>query len=118
MYYPMRTIVTPKYKLIVNLDHTKEFPFASDLWGSPSWQHMRKTGEKMMGQRPTAAYLHRPKEELYDLSSDPNELKNLAAYPGHAKTLTDLRDRLRAWQTETNDPWTILYREEKATFNR
>ena len=118
MMYPMRTIVTPKYKLIVNLDHQKDYPFASDLWGSPSWQHIRKTGEKMMGQRSVAAYVHRPKEELYDLTGDPNELKNLAADPAHAKTLDDLRQRLRAWQVETNDPWTILYREEKATFNK
>lgn len=118
MMYPMRTIVTPKYKLIVNLDHQKDYPFASDLWGSPSWQHIRKTGEKMMGQRTVAAYLQRPKEELYDLTSDPNELKNLAADPAHGATLANLRQRLRAWQVETNDPWTILYREEKATYNR
>jgi N-sulfoglucosamine sulfohydrolase len=118
MMYPMRTIVTPKYKLIVNLDHEKEYPHASDLWGSPSWQHIRKSGEKMMGQRSVAAYLHRPKEELYDLTSDPNELRNLASDPVHANTLVDLRARLRAWQIETNDPWTILYREEKASYNR
>ena len=118
MYYPMRTIVTEKYKLIVNLDHQKTYPFASDLWGSPSWQYIRTNKVTMMGQRSVDAYLHRPKEELYDLSSDPNELKNLAADPGHAKTLVDLRERLRAWQVETNDPWTILYREEKASFNK
>lgn len=118
MMYPMRTIVTPKYKLIVNLDQEKEYPHASDLWGSPSWQHIRKSGEKMMGQRSVAAYLHRPKEELYDLASDPNELRNLASEPVHAKMLGDLRERLRAWQVETNDPWTIVYREEKASYNR
>jgi len=118
MYYPMRTIVTQKYKLIANLDHEKAYPFASDLWGSPSWQHIRTNKLKMMGERSVAAYMHRPKEELYDLTSDPNELKNLAADPAHAKTLGDLRTRLRTWQTETNDPWTILYREEKATFNK
>jgi N-sulfoglucosamine sulfohydrolase len=117
MSYPMRTIVTPTYKLILNLDHEKEYPQASDLWGSPSWQHLRRTGENMMGERPVAAYLHRPREELFDLSSDPNELKNLASDPARAQTLSALRARLRAWQTETNDPWTILYREEKATFN-
>ncbi len=118
MYYPMRTIVTQKHKLIVNLDNEKTYPFASDLWASPSWQYIRSTKAKMMGERSVAAYLHRPKEELYDLTADPNELKNLAADPAHAKTLSDLRDRLRAWQVETGDPWTILYREEKAGFNK
>lgn len=118
MMYPMRTIVTPKYKLIVNLDHEKEYPHASDLWGSPSWQHIRTTKAKMMGERSVEAYLHRPKEELYDLTSDPNELMNLASDPAHAKTLGELRQRLRAWQVETGDPWTILYREEKAGYNK
>lgn len=118
MYYPMRTIVTPQYKLIVNLDYEKAYPFASDLWGSPSWQHIRTSKLEMMGQRSVKSYLHRPKDELYDLTSDPNELKNLAADASHAKTLGELRSRLRAWQAETNDPWTILYREENSKFNK
>jgi N-sulfoglucosamine sulfohydrolase len=113
MPYAMRTIVTPKYKLIVNLEHEKEFPHASDLWGSPSWQYVRASGAKMMGQRSVAAYLHRPKEELYDLERDPNELNNLAGDAAHAQKLADLRQRLRAWQQQTADPWLILYREEK-----
>ncbi|MCP6725900.1 DUF4976 domain-containing protein, partial [Klebsiella pneumoniae] len=87
---------------------------ASDLWGSPSWQHVRATGAKMMGLRPVEAFLHRPKEELYDLTSDPDELHNLAGDPEHARALADLRQRLRAWQRETTDPWEIMYREEKA----
>jgi N-sulfoglucosamine sulfohydrolase len=113
MMYPMRSIVTPKYKLIVNLDHQKEYPQASDLWGSPSWQFIRKTNGKMLGQRSVDAFLKRPREELYDLSTDPNELKNLAADPAHAKALGELRQRLRAWQTATADPWLIVEREEK-----
>jgi N-sulfoglucosamine sulfohydrolase len=118
MYYPMRSIITPKYKLIVNLDYQKDYPHPSDLWGSPSWQHIRKTGEKMMGQRSVAAFLHRPKEELYDLTSDPNELRNLAGDPALAETLAGLRQRLRAWQAATNDPWLINYREENQSFNK
>src|ERR1043166_1426473 len=65
-YYPMRTIVTARYKLIANLEPELTYPFASDLWASPSWQHVRAGKLKMMGQRSVEAYLHRPKEELYD----------------------------------------------------
>jgi N-sulfoglucosamine sulfohydrolase len=71
-----------------------------------------------MGRRSVAAFLNRPMEELYDLTKDPDELTNLAADAAHAAALTEMRERLRAWQTETNDPWTILYREEKSSFNR
>ncbi|HYT93660.1 MAG TPA: hypothetical protein VEL76_33385 [Gemmataceae bacterium] len=118
MYYPMRSIITPRYKYILNLAPEREYPFASDLWGSASWQGIRKRGDKMMGQRSVAAFLHRPKEELYDLKADPNELRNLAGDAAHTEALTDLRRRLRTWQRETNDPWMILYRVEDPAFNR
>lgn len=118
MYYPMRSIVTNRHKLIVNLDHKKDFPFPSDLWASPSWQAVRKEGLKTMGKRSVDGFLQRPKEELYDLSTDPDEVNNLASDPSRAEVLADLRRRLRAWQDATNDPWQILYREEDPKFNK
>jgi N-sulfoglucosamine sulfohydrolase len=118
MPYPMRTIVTERYKYLINLQPDREYPFPSDLWASPSWQGIRSRGDKLMGRRGVQAFLHRPKEELYDLTKDPDELTNLASDSAHAETLAELRRRLRAWQTETRDPWTILYREENATFNK
>jgi len=45
----------------------------------------------------------RPTEELYDLKSDPNETKNLAADPKHAKQLAKLRKTLYDWMVETRD---------------
>jgi N-sulfoglucosamine sulfohydrolase len=118
MSYPMRSITTRTHKLIVNLDNTKDFPLPSDLWASPSWQGIRTRGDKMMGQRAVADFLRRPREELFDLTKDPHELRNLANDPAHASILAELRQRLRDWQDATNDPWTILYREEKASYNR
>ena len=118
MDYPMRSITTGKYKLIVNLDHKKDFPLASDLWGSPTWQAVRKDSMKLMGERSVEAFLQRPKEELFDLSKDPRELNNLASDPSHAETLAGLRRRLRQWQAGTTDPWQILYREEDPSYNK
>lgn len=117
MDYPMRTIITPQYKLVVNLEHKKDFPFASDLWGSITWQSIRNSSGPSMGKRSVKSFLHRPKEELYDLTADPDELANLASNPALATTLGELRGRLRQWQAETNDPWQILYREEDAKYN-
>jgi N-sulfoglucosamine sulfohydrolase len=81
MYYPMRMVRTRTHKYILNIAHGLEYPSASDLWASPTWQGVIKRGDKMYGAREFHAYLHRPKEELYDLRSDPNEVKNLTAVP-------------------------------------
>ena len=42
-------------------------------------------------------YQHRPREELFDLSSDPFEMRNLADDPEQEELLNSLRDRLRRW---------------------
>ena len=45
----------------------------------------------------------RPTEELYDLASDPHELSNLAGLAQYQQTLVDMRQRLSAWEEQTND---------------
>jgi N-sulfoglucosamine sulfohydrolase len=112
MYYPIRMVRTRTHKYLLNLAHPLEYPHAGDLWGSPTWQGILKRNDTMMGLRPVKAFLHRPKEELYDLTSDPHELKNLAGDPAHAQVLDDLRARLAAWRKQTADPWLIKDRHE------
>ena len=105
-------IRTRQYKYILNLAHRLEFPFASDLWGSDTWQGVLKRGDKQYGQRTVDAYINRPREELYDLQADPHETRNLAGDTNHAKLVADLRARLLEWQEKTNDPWLIKYTHE------
>jgi N-sulfoglucosamine sulfohydrolase len=112
MYYPMRMIRTRTHKYIRNLAYKLDYPFASDLYNSPTWQGVLKRGDKLMGDRSVENYIHRPLEELYDLERDPHELKNLAADPKSAAVLKDLRERLKAWQVQTRDPWLVKYRYE------
>ena len=113
MYYPMRAVRTRTHKYILNLAHPLEYPFASDLWGSDMWQGVLKRGDPFMGKRTVKAFLHRPKEELYDVVADPNELKNLLA---DEKWLADAANQavvaahknwLAEWRKKTNDPWLI-----------
>ena len=108
----MRTIRTRTHKYILNLAHPLPFPFASDLYGSKSWQGVLKRGDKMMGERAVSAYVQRPREELYDLAKDPHELKNLANDSASKDVLTDLRTRLKEWQQKTRDPWIVKYEYE------
>lgn len=112
MYYPMRSVRTRTHKYILNYANTLEYPSASDLWGSDMWQGVLKRKDTFMGKREVKAFLHRPKEELYDLTADPNELKNLAGDPGSARVLDDLRGKLKAWQKQTSDPWLIKDQHE------
>lgn len=46
----------------------------------------------------------RPREELYDLKTDPWQTKNLATAPAHAATKARLKGQLEAYQLQTRDP--------------
>jgi len=107
MYYPMRMIRTRRFKYILNLAHALEYPLASDLRGSRTWQAVLRAGDGRYGNRTVDQLLHRPREELYDLQADPGECRNLAADPAFAPVIEDLRARLRHWQERTGDPWVI-----------
>lgn len=109
MYYPMRGIRTRRYKYIRNLFPELEFPHASDLWASSTWQSVLRAGENAkVGARPVGQYLHRAGEELYDIQADPHEVNNLAKSPAQAATLAALRRQVHEYRARTNDPWMIL----------
>jgi N-sulfoglucosamine sulfohydrolase len=103
----MRMIRTRQYKYVLNIAHPLAFPFASDLYQSKTWQGVLARQDAFLGDRAVSQYVNRPREELYDLASDPHEIKNLAADPQHAETLSELRDRLKSWRLATKDPWIV-----------
>lgn len=108
-YWPTRFLRTPRYKYHRNVAWQLPFPFSADLYGSLSWEGIRRRAPQMIGRRPVGAYVHRPAEELFDLDADPWEVMNLAADPGHAGLLVGFRAEMEAWQRATRDPW--LYRD-------
>jgi N-sulfoglucosamine sulfohydrolase len=105
MYYPMRCVIDGDYKYILNIAHPLPYPFASDLYSSPTWQGILKRGDMMLGQRPVKTFVQRPRHELYHLANDPDELRNLADAPQHAARLKELQQKVRDWQKATSDPW-------------
>ena len=110
MYYPMKVVRTRTHKLIWNIAHPLPFPFASDLWDASTWQDVYQHGpETTYGKRTVKAYIHRPQFELYDLVNDPDEVKNLAGEPGHAKLLEELKGKIKTFQKRTNDPWILKW---------
>ncbi|MFT7168361.1 MAG: N-sulfoglucosamine sulfohydrolase, partial [Paracoccaceae bacterium] len=113
MYYPMRVVRGRRYKLIWNIAHDLPYPFAADLWESPTWQQIYRQGPNAMyGPRTVDRYIHRPEFELYDVAVDPFESNNLASDPGLAGVLADHKAKIRAFQTRTQDPWLLKWTYE------
>jgi N-sulfoglucosamine sulfohydrolase len=106
MYYPMRAIRTRRFKLIHNLAHEQEFPFAADLRQSSAWQSVVRRGMDRYGRRTVAAYLRRPEWELYDLNEDSHEVSNLAGKTEYREELNALQSKLSDFGKRTRDPWT------------
>jgi N-sulfoglucosamine sulfohydrolase len=113
MYYPMRVVRSGKYKLIWNIAYPLPFPFASDLWGSATWQDSLGRGEEFVyGKRTIKNLVQRPQFELYDLDADPDEIHNLASDDAHHDELVKLKTKLREFQKRTNDPWILKWERE------
>jgi N-sulfoglucosamine sulfohydrolase len=113
MYYPMRVVRDRQYKLIWNIAYPLPFPFASDLWESPTWQKQLKQGETApYGVRTVGQYLHRPQFELYDLQKDPDERINLAGQAKYKDILDAYIVKLKAFEDRTSDPWKLKWEYE------
>ncbi len=93
-YEPQRCVRTNRWKYIRRYTESEKpvLPNCDDspsktLWMEHGWQN-----------RPVA------REQLYDLVFDPHEANNLAADPGYATVLDEMRGRLDRWMERTNDP--------------
>jgi arylsulfatase A-like enzyme len=113
--YPARSIRTAEYSYIRNLrpdrwpagdpeKYVAVGPFG-DIDGSP-------TKDLLLDHRDDPkiapffrmACAKRPDEELYDLTKDPHETRNVAGRPEYAMIQKELRSRLDRWMAETKDP--------------
>ena len=91
---PNRAVRTDRYKLIRNYARRGRMPYPHEITEAKTIRDL---------YRRDVAGEHRPYEQLFDLSSDPWEMHNVADDPAYAETLTDLRGRLDAWMIETDD---------------
>ena len=113
MYYPMRVIRDKKYKLIWNVAHKLDYPFATDLWAASSWQAQYQQGMSAnYGVRTVKEYIHRPEFELYDIATDPNESNNLANQSEYRELLGTYQEKLKTAQQKFHDPWILKWKYE------
>jgi uncharacterized sulfatase len=106
--YPIRSVRTHDWSYIRNLDpqatHTTHIDKAmgkDGLYYWLSWVEKAKTDPA--AARIVERYQKRPAEELYDLKSDPFQLRNVVANPAHAGQLQQLRAELDAWMAQQKD---------------
>jgi arylsulfatase A-like enzyme len=98
---PMRCIRTERFKYIRNLapeiKYTTHINKGQDVdiyWNS--WIKLAKNNSD--AAKLVTRYEHRSAEELYDLQSDPYEMKNQASNSAYAHELAKLRQKLKAWR--------------------
>jgi N-sulfoglucosamine sulfohydrolase len=93
-YEPQRCIRTEHFKYVRRWGD-RRVPVLPNVDDGPSKELLLRHG---FAEREIA------REQLYDLTFDPNEAHNLVGDPDYAPELENLRKRLRAWQEETADP--------------
>ena len=93
-YDPVRAIRTEDHKLIVYFSVAPAFMDPSESW--------RPRSDTIVPANDALAF-HHPME-LYDLKNDPFEQTNVIGKPEYASIQEDLRKRLYAQMTQTNDP--------------
>jgi arylsulfatase A-like enzyme len=72
-----------------------------------TWTEQAKTDKT--AEQIVNAYLHRQREELYDLSADPYEMHNLADDPSQADLRRSLRQQLADWCRQQGDTDPLEY---------
>ncbi len=77
----------------------------ADAVASPTFQAMRRLRDqgKLAPHQMGCFSVPRPKEELYDLKTDPYALKNVARDPKYADALDEMRKAFGEWKHRTGD---------------
>lgn len=101
--YPMRMVRDTRYKLVRNLAPENTYTIGGIHKGQPieSWQADAESDYKLADR--VKWLFKRPGTELYDLESDPLEMKNLADDPEFANIKGRLQKELDAWVAQQGD---------------
>ncbi len=106
---PMRMVRSGRYKYLLNLAPEVKYTTHMDKTGNkgegggywPSW--VEKSYENEHAASVLYRYHNHPKEELYDILSDPQEEKNLSFDPQYKMVLEGFRAEMNAWREQQDD---------------
>lgn len=100
-----RAVRSRRYKYIRNAFPQRPFDHPADTIRGSTFQAMRRLRDagRLSPEQALIFRSPRPREELYDVQSDPLEFHNLAASPDHAGVLRRMRGVLDRWEKDTHD---------------
>ena len=116
--FRFRTVRDARYRYIRNF--TPERPFLQTNnykeRSYPVWNLLKQLHAegKLSPEQAVLCAPTMPEEELYDLETDPHEIRNLVASPEHAKELKRLRRVLEKWIKASDDQGRELEPDELA----
>ncbi|MBZ0255803.1 sulfatase, partial [bacterium] len=92
----VRAVRDKRYKYIRNAFPERPLETSADSINTPMFQEIRelRDANKLTKEQMLLFRSRRPKEEIYDITADPNEFYNLAYDPAYQKVLERMRKRL------------------------
>jgi N-sulfoglucosamine sulfohydrolase len=102
---PMRAVQSRQWLYVFNAWSNGTRVMATATTGTPTYRRMAqlaKTDPAIAARHDL--YQHRVVEELYDVTADPDCLKNLIGAPEHQETLNEMRGSLEEHLERTQDP--------------
>ncbi|MEM6633961.1 MAG: sulfatase [Bacteroidota bacterium] len=106
--YPMRSIRTERYKLIVNSHPEAYHSNHSDIMRKDGAGNYWDSWNELEVKDPRAAsivnkYFQRPAREFFDLANDADEQWNLIDDPAYQEVINELQSQLDQWMKENGD---------------
>lgn len=103
----IRSVRTRRFKYIRNFfperPYTQQNVYKDVNYPTLAVMRQLRDAGKLSGAAAQFLASRRPAEELYDLASDPHEIRNLAGDPAHRSTLEKMRAILHGWIQDTRD---------------
>jgi len=108
----MRAVRTPQWKYIRNyfpgIPYMQRNAYKENQY--PTWNLVKQLGKegKLTPEAALFAADRKPVEELFDVTADPHEVKNLALDPQHAAKVRELRALVDQWVVESGDQGGVI----------
>jgi N-sulfoglucosamine sulfohydrolase len=106
LYGMRRALTDGKWKYMRNFQpHLPNAPYSFYQFGQPGWVAYQKAwkADEFCGYHKALWEAPNSSEQLFDLTADPWEMKNLANDPAHSGKLAALRDRLKSTMKQNHD---------------